>query len=85
MRFNVPVEVENPTITITLPPDIPLMCDGAEAARLFGISPGTLNNLRKRHKNFPARCIGSGVRYMVPELYAFFRDYPGGVIPVTEQ
>ena len=81
MKINIPVDVGTPTINITLPVGTPMMCDGAEAARLFGISVGTLANLRKHHRDFPVKCIGGGVRYLVPELYAWFREYPDAVIP----
>jgi len=65
MRMTVPIEVQvpTPTINITLPASIPLMCDGDEAARIFGISRRSVN-------------------YLVPDLYAWFRDYPDRKIPV---
>lgn len=81
MRISVPVEVESPTINIIFPDDMPLMCDGAEVERRFGISAGTLAKLRKVHKDFPVKCIGRGVWYLVPDLYAWFRDYPEPIIP----
>ena len=83
MRMTVPVEVNVPTpnITISLPSNIPLMCDGEEAARVFGISKRTLEDLRKVHPDFPVKCVGRTVKYLVPDLYAWFRDYPGERIP----
>ncbi len=81
MKISVPVEIGTPTINLMLPASIPLMCDGAEAERLFGISTGTLAKLRKAHKNFPVKLIGGGVRYLVPDLYVWLRDYPEVTIP----
>lgn len=81
MRVPVTVEVDTPVVNITLPSSLPLMCDGPEAARLFGISTGTLANLRKHHRDFPVKRVGESVRYLVPDLYAWFRDYPEATIP----
>lgn len=81
MRVPVMVEVDAPVVNITLPPSLPLMCDGTEAARLFGISTGTLAKLRRQHRDFPVRLVGDSVRYLVPDLYAWFRDYPGATVP----
>lgn len=77
MRINVPVEVESPTINITLPTSVPLMCDANEAARLFGVSPKTLATLRHAYADFPVKSVGRSVMYLVPDLYAWFRDFPG--------
>lgn len=76
MKVTVPVEVSipTPTINITLPMGTPLMCDVKEASKLFGISERELTDLRKRNKDFPVRKIGRTVRYLVPDLYAWFRD-----------
>ena len=81
MRMTVPlsVEVPAPTINITLPTGTPLMCGAKEAAQLFGISERTLQALRRRHKDFPVRKIGASVGYLVPDLYAWFRDYGGDI------
>lgn len=81
MRMTVPVEVnvDTPTINITLPMGTPLMCDGREAARLFGISERNLANLRKNYSDFPVRKVGASVKYLVPDLYAWFRDYEGTI------
>jgi len=81
MRVPVTVEVDTPVVNITLPANMPLMCDIDEASRLFGISPRTFAALRKQHKDFPVKHVGRGVMYLVPDLYAWFRDYPGAVIP----
>lgn len=82
MKFNVPIEVENPSVQLTLPKEMPLMCDADEAGRLFGLSRTTLDALRRKHPDFPARKIGGGIRYLVPEVYAWFRDYPGASVPL---
>lgn len=76
MRINVPVDVVTPNITITLPANVPLMCDVNEAARLFGVSTGTLANLRRAYKDFPVKSVGRSVMYLVPDMYAWFRDFP---------
>lgn len=84
MRMTVPIEVQvpTPTINITLPASIPLMCDGDEAARIFGISRRTLEQMQKTHPDFPVKRVGRSVNYLVPDLYAWFRDYPDRKIPV---
>jgi len=81
MRVSVPLELDLPTpvINLTLPADMPLMCDAQRAAALTGISPTTLRQLRKRHKDFPAKNIGRGVYYLMPELYAWVKNYPGDI------
>lgn len=76
----VPIEIPATTISITLPADTPLMCDADEASRLFRIGKTTLWSLRKNYPDFPARTIGRGVWFLVPEMYAWFRDFPGGKI-----
>ncbi len=85
MRFNVPIEVEQPTVLLTMPKEMPLMCDTDEAERLFGLSRNTLDALRKKHPGFPARKIGGAIRYLVPEMYAWFRDYPGASVPLEQE
>lgn len=76
MKVTVPVEVSvpTPTINIVLPADAPLMCDVKTASKLFGLSERELTDLRKRNKDFPARKIGRTVRFLVPDLYAWFRE-----------
>ena len=64
------------TESIALPAGTPLMCDAEAAAKLFGISRTTLYGLAKAYPDFPAKKVGSGVRYLVPDLYAWFRNYP---------
>lgn len=81
--MKVPLEIDIPaaTININMPTDMPLMCDVDRAAELFGVSKTTLNALRRLHPDIPVRKIGRDVRFLVPEMYAWFRDYPGGKIP----
>ena len=79
--MKVPVEVEIPEIKISLPNNLPLMCDIDKVIELFGIGKTTLVKLRKNHPDFPCRTIGRSVLYLVPDLYVWLRDYPGGQIP----
>lgn len=65
---------------ITLPAGTPLMCDVDEAARLFGISRTTLYVLAKTYPDFPVKTVGRGVRYLIPDLYVWFRDFPDRTI-----
>lgn len=48
-------------------------------ARLFSISERNLANLRKNYSDFPVRKVGASVKYLVPDLYAWFRDYEGAI------
>ena len=59
----------------------PLMCDADKAAELFGIGKTTLNTLRRMYPDFPVRKIGRGVWYLVPDMYEWFKNFPGGIIP----
>lgn len=81
MRVNVPLELDlpAPVINLMLPANMPLMCDAQKAAELTGISPTTLRQLRRRHKDFPAKNVGRSVYYLMPDLYAWVRDYPGDI------
>ena len=79
MRVPVEINVPTPVVTITLPTNVPLMCGADEASRLFGLSRKTLETLRKAHRDFPVKKVGHGVLYLVPDLYTWFRDYPGDV------
>ena len=79
MRVPLEIEVPTPQITITVPTNVPLMCSADEASRLFGLSRKTLDSLRKTHGDFPVKKVGHGVLYLVPDLYAWFRDYPGAI------
>ena len=81
MKVPFEIEVPTPTVNITLPTNTPLMCDADQAAKLFGLSKTTLYGLTKAHPDFPAKAVGRGVRYLVPDMYAWFRDYPGSKIP----
>ena len=58
-----------------LPANTPLMCDAEEASRLFGISRTTLYGLARQYPDFPAVTVGRGVRYLVPDMYVWFRNY----------
>lgn len=82
--MTVPIELNVPTpvVNITLPENVPLMCDARGVEKIFGISRTTLWELAKMHPDFPVRSIGRCVRYMVPDLYAWFRDYPERTIQV---
>lgn len=84
MHVHVPLEVDvpAPVININLAPGTPLMCDGEQAAKLFGVSKRALESLRKHNPDFPVRHIGTAVRYLVPDLYAWLRDYPDRRIPL---
>ena len=80
--MRMPVEVDVPTsINITLPTNIPLMCDGKRACELFGIGKTTLDSLRTSYSDFPAKNVGRSVLYLVPDMYAWFRDFPQRTIP----
>ena len=85
MTVPLKVDVQTPQITIALPQATPLVCDTNRAIELFGLSRTTLYALRKQHSDFPARTVGHSVCYLVPELYAWLRDYPGGQIPINEK
>ena len=74
------IEVPAQTINLTLPASIPLMCDVEQACQLFGLGKTTFDALRKAHSDFPVRKIGRNVMYLVPDLYAWFRDFPDGRI-----
>ena len=64
---------------IALPENTPLMCDAKRVQELFGIGKTTLDELRK-YNDFPVKKIGRSVWYLVPDLYAWLRDYPDRVI-----
>lgn len=81
--MRVPIEVEVPAvnISITLPANVPLMCGVDDAAKLFGMSRDTLEKLSRIHPDIPVKAVGRSVKYLVPDLYAWFRDYPEKRIP----
>ena len=70
---------------VTLPTGTPLMCDVDEATRLFGISRTTLYGLAREYPDFPVKKVGSGVRYLVPDMYAWFRDFPDRTIATEKK
>ena len=82
MKVPLEIDVPSPTINITLPTNTPLMCDIDKVVELFGIGKTTINALRRSNPDFPVRQIGRSVWYLVPDLYAWFRDTPDRVIPV---
>ena len=48
----------------------PRLIDRLQAARMLGVSPGTIDNLRKRGE-LPSLKIGSRRLYDIADLYAF--------------
>lgn len=70
---------------ITLPANTPLMCDAEEASRIFGIGRTTLYMLARQYPDFPAVTVGRGVRYLVPDMYAWFRDFPDREIAMEKK
>ena len=68
---------ETDSYPVILPPDTPLMCDVERAEQLFGLSRTTLYGLAKTYPDFPVRVIGRGVRYLVPDLYMWLRNFKG--------
>ena len=64
---------------VMLPEKTPLMCDVDKAVELFGVSRTTLYGLAKKYDNFPVKRIGRGIRFLVPDTYRWFRDFPGDI------
>lgn len=54
------------------------LMDGKEICKTFNISRSHLNNLKKRHKNFPKHKFGSSVRYKKTEIESFFKSLENG-------
>ena len=54
------------------------LVDGKEICRTFNISRSHLNNLKKRHKNFPKHHLGNSVRYKKSEIESFFKSLENG-------
>jgi len=79
MRVPIEVNIPVPNISIALPPTVPLMCNADEASRLFGISRSKLDKMRRIYADMPVKKVGGSALYLVPELYAWFRDYPGDI------
>jgi len=78
MLMQIPVEVGTPVVNITvnLAPGDPLGVDAKEAARRFGISETTLYKLRRQEPDFPSYKVGTAVRFLLPEVYAWFQTHP---------
>ena len=80
MIVPVNIEVPAPTVNLNLPQGMPLMCDIKEASHIFGVSEGTLRKLYNRNRNdFPAKKIGRAFMILVPDLYAWIKDFPGDI------
>lgn len=77
MVFNVPVDIGHPVVNITvqLAPGDPLGVDAKEAAARFGIGVSTLYNLRRQEPDFPSYTVGKAVRFLIPDLYAWFQTH----------
>lgn len=82
MRQTVEIDVPTPVLKLTLSPEMPLMCDIDRAVELFGIGKTTLETLRNNYHDFPVKQVGRSVRYLVPDMYAWFRDFPERKIPI---
>lgn len=82
MQFNVPVDIGQPVVNITiqLAPGDPLGVDAKEAAARFGIGETTLYKLRRQEPDFPSYTVGKAVRFLVPDLYAWFQTHPNTVM-----
>lgn len=82
MKQMLEVDIPTPTLNVSLATDTPLICDVEKAAQLFGVGKTTLESLRMMYPDFPVRKIGRCVRYLVPDIYAWFRDFPCRNIPI---
>ena len=60
------------TMTTTSPPPAPLLVDRLEAARLLGVSPGTIDNLRN-HAGLPSVKLLGRRLYDVADLRGFIQ------------
>lgn len=81
MKVNIPVEVGAPIINITLPANVPLTCDINKATELFGVGETTLRKLIKKNADMPVKKIGEKLIFLVPDMYAWIRDFPESRIP----
>ena len=79
MRVSVPVEIPDVRVNITLAPEDDLMVTGEAAAQKFSVSERTLEKLARRYPDFPSIKVGRSRRYLVPDLYAWFRDFGGEI------
>lgn len=63
-----------------LPPGTPILADNRNAPELFSLSVSTLEKLRKRYSDFPAKQAGDKVLYNVFRVWQWFDEYPERVI-----
>lgn len=82
MKQMLEIDIPTPVLNLTLSADTPLVCDVDKAVELFGVCKTTLDELRNQYPDFPVRQIGRSVRYLVPDVYAWFRDFPTRKIPI---
>lgn len=82
MKQMLEVDIPTPVLNLTLSPETPLICDVGKAVELFGIGKTTFEALRNTYPDFPVRLVGRSVRYLVPDIYAWFRDFPNREISI---
>lgn len=82
MKQMLEVDIPTPVLNLTLSPETPLICDVDKAVELFGIGKTTFETLRSLYPDFPVKQVGRSVRYLVPDIYAWFRDFPDRKIPI---
>ena len=77
MVFQVPVEIGQPVVNITvqLAPGDPLGVDAKTAAARFGIGETMFYRLRKQEPDFPSYTVGKCVRFLLPDLYVWFQSH----------
>lgn len=63
-----------------LPPGTPVIADNKSAPELFSLSQSTLEKLRRRYPDFPAKQAGDKVLYNVFRVWQWFDEYPERVI-----
>ena len=63
-----------------LPPGTPVLADNKRAPELFSLSLSTLDKLRRRYEDFPAKQAGDKVIYNVFRVWQWFDEYPERVI-----
>ena len=63
-----------------LPPGTPVLADNKSAPELFSLSQSTLEKLRRRYPDFPAKQAGDKVLYNVFRVWQWFDQYPERVI-----
>lgn len=80
MKVPVVLDVGEPTVNIQVMPPV-MVCDIVKASELFGVSVSTLQKLARNNPDFPIKKIGRSLLFLVPDCYAWIRDYPDRVIP----